>query len=121
MGACGVDASATRSRGSNSFICIARLKPGVSLAAARSEMDTIGRALARRVLRRQRGADRARGRHAANTASSELRPALLGMLAVVGLVLLIACVNVANLMLARAAVRQRELAIRLPSAPAAAG
>ena len=52
------------SRGSNSFICIGRLKPGVSLAYARSEMDTIGRALAQQFSDRQRRGNRARGRHA---------------------------------------------------------
>jgi putative ABC transport system permease protein len=99
------------SRGSNSFICIGRLKPGVSLASARSEMDTIGRALARQFSTDNVG-QTVRVVAMQEYGIEELRPALLGMSAVVGLVLLIACVNVANLMLARAAVRQREVAIR---------
>jgi predicted permease len=99
------------SRGSNSFICIGRLKPGVSLVSARTEMDTIGRALARQFATDNVG-QTVRVVAMQEYGIEELRPALLGMSAVVGLVLLIACVNVANLMLARAAARQREVAIR---------
>ena len=97
-------------RGSNSFICIGRLKPGVTLEAVRAEMDTIGRGLAR-----------AYPDNAGNTVRvvpvdeygvQRLRPAMFSMLGVVAFVLLIACVNVANLMLARAAARQGEIAIR---------
>jgi putative ABC transport system permease protein len=98
-------------RGSNSFICIGRLKPGVPVAAASSEMDTIGRALL------QAYPDSNAGRSAriipmARFGLGNVRPMLFALLGVVGFVLLIACVNVANLTLSRAAARTRELAIR---------
>ena len=98
-------------RGSNSFIAIGRLKPGVAFDEARSEMDTIGRGLAQAY-----PVDHA-GQTVRIVPMTEyglrgIRPTLVAMLGVVGFVLLIACVNVANLMLARSAARSRELAIR---------
>src|SRR6476661_58935 len=98
-------------RGSNSFIAIARLKPGVTFQRASSEMDVIGRALAAENPQNNAG-QTVRLEPLSESGLEDLRPALRAMLAVVGFVLLIACVNVANLMLARAAVRSRELAIR---------
>jgi putative ABC transport system permease protein len=98
-------------RGSHSFICLGRMKPGVELAQTRSEVDTIGRALAAANPDTQPDGT-IRLEALARTGVDDLRPALRLMLAVVGFVLLIACVNVANLMLARAAGRSRELAIR---------
>ena len=98
-------------RGSNSFIAIGRLKPGVSLDQVRSEMDVLGRAMAHEY-KDQLAGETVRVKPMSEVGVEGLRPALLAMLAVVGFVLLIACVNVANLMLARAAVRTRELAIR---------
>ncbi len=98
--------------GSNSFVCIGRLKPEVTLTQARSEMDTIGRAMSRE---RQYANDvtlTAVLKPLSQFGMTELRPVMVAMLAIVGFVLLIACVNVANLMLARAATRQREFAIR---------
>jgi putative ABC transport system permease protein len=98
-------------RGSNSFIAIGRLKRGVSVDEARGEMDTIGRAMAEAY-----PVDYA-GQTVRIVPMNEyglrgIRPTLVAMLGVVGFVLLIACVNVANLMLARSAARSRELAIR---------
>jgi putative ABC transport system permease protein len=98
-------------RGSNSFYAIGRLKPGITLTEARSEMDVIGRGLAEQYPSDNTGST-VRLVPMVEIGITALRPTLVAMLGVVGFVLLIACVNVANLMLARAAARSRELAIR---------
>jgi putative ABC transport system permease protein len=98
-------------RGSNSFVAIARLRPRTSLVEARADMDAIGLGLAVDYPKDNAG-QTVRVVPMGEYGVAELRQALLAMLAVVGFVLLIACVNVANLMLARAAARHRELAIR---------
>ena len=81
---------------------IARLKPGVSVADARSEMDLIGRSLAT-AHQNDNAGQTVRVVPMNEYGSRGLRAPLYTMLGVVGFVLLIACVNVANLMLARAA------------------
>ena len=100
-----------QSRASNSFIAIGRLKPGVTMEQAGSEMDTIGRALSAEYP--LENVDQTVSVEPMSEFGMQRKRSLLWpMLAVVGFVLLIACVNVANLMLARAASRSRELAIR---------
>jgi len=99
-------------RGENSFISIARLKPGVSVAQARQEMAAIGSGIAK-----QYPADDANMSATvsplADFGVGGMRSTMLTLFAAVAFVLLIACVNVANLLLARGAARQKEFAIRL--------
>jgi putative ABC transport system permease protein len=98
-------------RQGNSFIAIARLKRGVSETQARAEMQAIGNRIQRQYPKEdaQMGA---RVMPLSEFGMQGLRTTMLTLLAAVAFVLLIGCVNVANLLLARGAVRQKEFAIR---------
>jgi putative ABC transport system permease protein len=102
---------ANASRGGHFLGVVARLKPGVSLAQAGAEMKAISERLALQY-----------PDNSANESSEvvllqeqivgAIRPALLTLLGAVAVVVLIACANVANLLLVRASVREKEIAIR---------
>ena len=106
-----VDAAGQLVRGTHFLVAVGRLAPGVSVAQADAEAAALAATLAERHPDTNRGwGGRVVALHEQTVGA--VRPALLTLLAGVVVLLLMAMVNVANLMLARGLVRQRELAVR---------
>jgi putative ABC transport system permease protein len=99
-------------RGSWEFAVIGRLAPGIRAEAARVDLQRIAGSLAQSYPREDEGIGFRIGPSSAWVASDTTRRALWVLLGAVTFLLLIACLNIANLLLARGTARQREIAVR---------
>jgi putative ABC transport system permease protein len=105
-----VDAEFRSQRGSHSIAVLARLSPGTTLRNAESDLERINGDLRRAYPATNDGWSTALV--PAFPLNTNLRPALMLLLGAVGCVLLVACINVGNLLLVRSGARERELTVR---------
>ena len=98
-------------RWGNTLAIIGRLKPGVALATAQAEVSILSARITR-AHATDRNDFEGKLSFLAKHVSGRLRPALIVLTCAVGVVMLIVCANLSNLLLARTAVRQKEIAIR---------